>query len=235
MAGRASAYFAFAAVVVAAEDEPAMRAAMSDLRRDFNVPNGKPLHWKDHVKTFPRRQHCVRKLAGLPLVINYVAVEKAAIPANAGMRADQTKFYNFAAGMVLERILLTAKHWSGGSRDVKVRFGMVRGFDHRETSDYFKLKPQSSPSWVPWRLQRGAVEFDAQAHYDGLQAADVYAGILHAAIVKDAYGGYEESHLMSVRSQIRRSQAGDSWGYGFKWLGNDSTVKGLPWWPTTGL
>ena len=35
----------------------------------------------------------------------YVVVEKAGIHANAGMRTDQKLFYNFAAGMVLERVL----------------------------------------------------------------------------------------------------------------------------------
>jgi hypothetical protein len=55
--GKSSPFFAFAALLVADEDEPPLRAAVSKLRRDLGVPVGKPLHWKDHVKTFPRRQH----------------------------------------------------------------------------------------------------------------------------------------------------------------------------------
>lgn len=63
--GVSSPFFAFAAVLVADEDEPGLRAAMSQLRRDLTVPAGKALHWKDHVKTYSRRQHVARTLARL--------------------------------------------------------------------------------------------------------------------------------------------------------------------------
>ncbi|MEU8522347.1 DUF3800 domain-containing protein [Streptomyces sp. NPDC048577] len=98
----ASPYFSFAALVIADEQEAQMRAAMSQLRRDLKVPPGKALHWKDHVKVYPRRQYVAGTLAQLQDVkIVYVVVEKAAIPAHAGMRRDQVIFYNFAAGIAL--------------------------------------------------------------------------------------------------------------------------------------
>lgn len=234
MSGRASDYFAFAAVVVADEDEGPMRAAMSQLRRDFNTPSRKPLHWKDHVKTFARRQRVAATLATLPLTLNYVAVEKSAIPASANMRGDQAKFYNFAAGIVMERVLLTARDWHGGRRDVIVTFGHVRGFNHQETRDYFDIKKSRDPGWLAWsRLRR--VSFDAQSHWDGLQAADQYAGMFSAAICPDQWGGHEHQHLLTIRHQIRRNKQGTSDGFGFKWLGNPGTVTALPWWPPQGL
>ncbi|HWF21394.1 MAG TPA: hypothetical protein VG226_04560, partial [Acidimicrobiales bacterium] len=67
------------------------------------------------------------------LMIVYVVVEKAAIPATSGMYTDHVLFYNFAACMAMERILLAARDWQGGTRDVIVRFGHVRGFDHSQT------------------------------------------------------------------------------------------------------
>jgi hypothetical protein len=45
-----SPFFAFAAVLVADEADPGLRAVMSQLRRDLTVPPGKALHWKEHVK-----------------------------------------------------------------------------------------------------------------------------------------------------------------------------------------
>jgi hypothetical protein len=234
MKGKASDYFAFAGIVVSDEDEPAMRAAMSQLRRDFGTPAGRPLHWKDHVKTHDRRQHAAAVLAKLPLTINYVAVEKSAIPATANIRGDQAKFYNYAAGILMERLLLTARHWPGGQRDLVATFGHVRGFRHQETQDYFALKRDLDPAWVPWaRLRR--VSFDAQVLWDGLQAADQYAGMLSAAICPDRWGGYEHHHFMAIRHQIRRDSNGKCDGYGFKWLGNQATVTTLPWWPANGL
>src|ERR1700760_1457564 len=61
--GGSSPFFVFAAVLVPDEDESGLRAAVSQLRRDMTVPAGKALHWKDHVKTFSRRQHVARTLA----------------------------------------------------------------------------------------------------------------------------------------------------------------------------
>jgi hypothetical protein len=233
--GMSSPFFAFAAVLVADEDEPALRTAMAKLRRDLTVPVGKALHWKDHVKTYPRRQHVACTMAAVPsLMVVYVIVEKAAIPAGSGMYSDHVLFYNFAACMTMERILFAARDWDGGSRDVIVRFGHVKGFDHSRTTGYFDRKAKSD-QWVPWERLLGSVHFDDQAKWDGLQAADQYAGMLNAALRPDQFGGYEESHLLRIRHQIRRDDAGRSWGWGFKVLGNTATLTSLPWWSAQGL
>ena len=115
-----------------------------------------------------------------------------------------------------------------------VRFGHVRGFDHTETTNYFGLK-RSLMGWLPWERLQGQVHFDDQAAWDGLQAADQYAGMLNVAIRSDPFGGYDEHHLMRVRHQVDRSPRGQSWGWGFKVLGNEATFRSLPWWPTEGL
>ncbi|MFB6479494.1 DUF3800 domain-containing protein [Streptomyces virginiae] len=231
-----SPFFAFAAVVTPDEAEADLRAAMSSLRRDLKVPAGKALHWNQHVKTHARRQYVAGVLAQLADVqLIYVIVEKAAIPASAEMRRDHAVFYNYAAGIVMERILLSAGNWPGGSRNVVTRFGHVRGFDHRKTEAYFQIKKTLPGTFVPWGLISGRVHFDDQAAWDGLQAADQYAGMLWAALKADEFGGYDESHLMKIRHQIRRDAAGRSRNYGFKILGNEATFTGLPWWPQGGL
>ncbi|GAA5143257.1 hypothetical protein GCM10023340_08240 [Nocardioides marinquilinus] len=232
VSGKSSPYFAFACVLVGDEDEAPMRAALSQLRRDLNVPVGRPLHWKDHVKTFSRRQHVTDVLTAVPRIrLNYVVVEKAAIPAGAGMRTDQAVFYNFAAALCMERILLAAGGWPGGQRDVVVRFGHVRGFNHQTTRDYLDHRARrQDPSWVPWRLRRGDVHFNDQTSFDGLQCADAFAGMLSAALRPDQFGNYEPHHLVRTRPLIREYR-GRCWGTGFKWLGNEATIRGMPWWP----
>jgi hypothetical protein len=230
-----SRFFAFAAVIVADEDEPALRAVMARLRSDLTVPPGKALHWKDHVKTFSRRQHVAQSLSHVPgVMVVYVVVEKAAIPTDSGMYSDHVLFYNFAACMTMERILLAARDWHDGTRDAVVRFGHVRGFNHKTTSAYFDLKARTDP-WVPWERLHGSVHFDDQAKWDGLQAADQYAGMLNVALRADRFGGHEESHLLRISHQIRRDSSGRSWGWGFKVLGNTATFTSLPWWPASGL
>jgi hypothetical protein len=169
------------------------------------------------------------------VVLIYVLVEKAAIPASAGMRSDQAVFYNYAACMVLERVLLAAGDWPGGPRDAVVLFGHVRGFDHRDTTNYFDLRARrNAPSWVPWHLLRGQVRFDGPAKWDGLQAADQFAGILNVAIRQDQFGNYEPHHFLLAVPQIRQVN-GKRWGYGFKLLGNAQTLRALPWWPRAGI
>jgi hypothetical protein len=232
---KSSPFFAFAAVLVADEDEAALRAVMSRLRRDFNVPPGKALHWNQHVKTYQRRQHVATQLAATAgLTISYVIVEKTAIPVGSGMYSDHELFYNYAALIMMERLLLAARDWAGGSRDLIVRFGHVRGFDHTSTQRYFLLKA-ATPSWVPWNRLHGSTHFSDQSSWDGLQAADQYAGILNVAVTEDEFGGYQEAHLMRVRRQLRRDSQGRSRGWGFKVLGNEATFTSVPWWPQGGL
>jgi hypothetical protein len=232
---KSSPFFAFAAVLVADEDEPQLRAAMSGLRRDLKTPPGKALHWKEHVKTYARRQRVCTVLAAVPrLMVIYVVVEKTAIPVSSGMYSDQQLFYNYAACLITERVLLAARERPGGARQVAVRFGHVKGFDHSTTASYFALKA-SRPDWVPWDLLHGTVKFSDQAQWDGLQAADQYAGMLNVAVTADQFGGYQEAHLMRIRHQLRRNPGGVSRGFGFKVLGNEATFTSLPWWPQGGL
>ena len=75
--GKSSAFFAFAAVLVADEDEGDLRAVMPKLRRNLSVPAGKALHWNQYVKTFSRRQHVATELATTPgVTIIYVIVRR---------------------------------------------------------------------------------------------------------------------------------------------------------------
>lgn len=231
-----SPYFAFACVLVADEDDAALRAVVDKLRVDFGVTGG-VLHWKDHIKKFERRQHARTMLAALDLRVVYVLVEKAAIPPGSGMLTDTAVFYNYAAGFVVERAVLTAKEWPGGPRDVVVRFAHVAGFDHNLTHDYIDIKKAQGPGWMPWHLLSGGrIIVEGQGLRDGLQAADAYAGMLHAALRRDPFGGYEPHHFLDVRHQLRRRPGKPTaWACGFKFLGNEATLTSLPWWPPEGL
>lgn len=233
--GLSSRFFSFAAVLIADEDEPGLRTAMARLRKDLTVPPGKALHWREHAKTYARRQHVATSLAHVPgVMIIYAVVEKAAIPPTYVMHSDHELFYNFAACITMERMLRAARDWNRGPRNVVVRFGHVKGFDHRTTTEFFAKKAEGQHG-IPWNRLHGVVHFDNQAQWDGLQAADQYAGMLNSAIRADPFGGYEEPHLLRVRHQIRRDDSGRSWSWGFKVLGNPSTFTSLPWWPREGL
>lgn len=232
---KASPFFAFSCVLVADEDEPILLDATRDLRSRLSIPANKALHWNEHAKTFARRQHIASTLGALPThMVVHVVVEKAGIPAHSGMRRDHRLFYNFAAGMVLERVLLAARDWPGGARPALVRFGHVRGFDHDLTRDYIAYRRAANdPHWVPWR-QLHSLHFDGQNNYLGLQVADQYAGMLSHAFRPDEFGQYEASHFISTAHQLR-SVNGRVLNYGLKWLGLPSTLAALPWWASLDL
>ncbi len=229
-----SPFFAMAGVVVAVEDEPALRQTVRQLRADLKVPATKPMHWREHVKTFERRQHVAACLVRHPIVVNYVVFEKAAIPQNAYLRRDQMVFYNYAAKLMLQRLLLTAEAWPSGPGRLTATFGHVRGFDHANTRAYLRTIA-ARERWRPyWQLLDGIVQWADSRTYDGLQVADQYAGMLSVALRADQFGGFDPHHLLAVRHQIRRD-GGRSWGAGFKVLAQRDAMESYPWWPSTGL
>ena len=222
-----------AGVVIADEDEPLLRTAVDACRSRLNVPPSRALHWNDHVKACPRRQYVTTQLAAVPITVNFVIFEKASIPPSARLAVDHVAFYNYVAGLMLERVVLTARYWPGGARDVTAHYGHVRGFDHADTANYFALKQASGGPWPPWHLLR-KVQFTGMAAYHELQAADQYAGMLNAALCKDNYGGYEPQHLLQIRHQVRRRH-GVALDIGFKTMTFPTTMTSYPWWPAEGI
>ncbi|WP_328327976.1 DUF3800 domain-containing protein [Kribbella sp. NBC_00382] len=233
--GKASRYFAMVAVVIGDEDDPSLRRAIEACRQRLSVPVGKPLHWTEHVKRFPRRQFVAGRLAAVEgVVVNFVLVEKAALSAGDPMRGDQVAFYNYVAGLILEGILLTANAWPGGRRDVVVTFGHVRGFPHEHTLAYFEKLRAGAVDAELWELLCSKPRFLGAGQLDGLQAADQYAGMLRAALEADEFGGFEHHHLLAIRHQIRRCE-GESWGHGLRVIAVPGLMEAYPWWPGEGL
>jgi hypothetical protein len=233
LSAKSSRYFGMVAVVIADEDDPGLRRAIAHCRHRLSVPAGKPLHWTEHVKRFPRRQFVAAQLAAVPgAVLNYVLVEKAAVGLVDEVISDQVAFYNYVAGRTLGQVLHTAGDWPDGRRDVVIDFGHVRGFPHEETVAWFEKLRASDVDSAPWDLLRGRPSFLGPGQLDGLQAADQYAGMLRAALEPDEFGGYEEHHLMAVRHQIRRTDDGSD---GFQAVAEPGTLESCPWWPASGI
>jgi hypothetical protein len=232
-----SRFFSLAAVVVADESLKAMNDALLAARAKLSVPTGKPFHWVSHAKTFDRRQCVTSFLSCLDVTVLYVVMEKASLPDSSVMRTDRAKFYNYTAGLMMERVLLAADGWPEGPRDVHVKFGHVRGHDHLTTVEYFGRKQVSAPGYIkiPWvRLGSPPKFLDAGASL-GLQAADAYAGMLSLALYPNSYGGYQSHHLLEIRHQLRRDPAGRSASWGFKTMTLPATMQTFPWWPVGGL
>lgn len=228
---KSSPYFIMGAVTVEEATRVDLAKAVASIKERFTIPLTKPLHWTDHCRTFARRQFVARSFAAIPGVqVNYVIFKKTTIPAASGLGTDHRKFYNYAAGVLLDRVLLGATYWPGGRQPVRPFFGHVRGFDHSETLAYLE-RHAARHSFADRTLLAAPPKFIATAQNSGVQAADQYVGMLRDAICVDEFGGYEEQHLMLVRHQIRRGPGNEAINYGIKAFAEPGFPVNLPWWP----
>lgn len=227
---KSSPFFGMAAVVVDAAAETAARAALRALRADFKVPDGKPLHAKEHIKTHDRRVHAAKALAAVPgLKVIYVAADKAALRPGS-YRDDVTLFYNFMAYSTLQRILWLSRRWSGTTHRVGVHFGHVAHHPHHDTHAYFQIKSGQDRS-VPFHLIDHLDWYDARK-FEMSQVADVYGIFLKAALWPNDFGNVESAYLRTIWHQIRQD-TGCPISLGFRYSPSDDLARALPWWPCT--
>ena len=200
----ASPIFGMAAVIVDDGAAQELRNVVLQLRADFKVPMGEVLSWKNYVKTHDRRRHAAQALAAVEgLHVCYVYVDKGALRPGAYGGSVQT-MYNYVAGKLLKNALWAARNAFGASSDVWVRYGHVRGHDHRTTDQYLRQRilPESR---VPDDMLRGLTWVSAD-RYSESQAADLFGGFLKSALWPSGeFELVEPAYLLTVWSRIRNS------------------------------
>ena len=231
---KASPLFGFCAVVVPDHHDLDLRQAIQRLRHDFGL-NGSALHWVEHLRLrhHDRRRHAAKVLGTVPeLKLIFALIDKANVPTHSGMRTDIAKTYNYATRMLFERLALTASHWPGGSHRAIVKVAHARGHDHMATINYIRNICPLAPSnfVVPWHLVTPSITVGGAGSYDGLQAADVYAGMLNAAITADRFGNCSPEYLLGCAHQLRRGPSGKLLNYGIKVLGDPAIITAQSWW-----
>ena len=125
----------------------------------------------------------------------------------------------------MERIL---KHSEDLNTNVCVWFGQVRGLNHATTLDYFQNREWKLGRYDKLACQPKWIPADKNS---GIQLADLYAGILGAAMREDNFGDYEPSYLEKIKHQIRKSDKGIICGYGIRALSKDNNPQSFKWWP----
>ncbi|MEV8398866.1 DUF3800 domain-containing protein [Streptomyces niveus] len=233
---RSSPFFAMTALMVPAEDDWTVRYAAAGLRNVIHGEEGdraKPLHWVDHFKRkhADRRLMAATALAGMPSArVTHVIVPKDAARTAPGL-ADRDRFYNYTTRLLLERVAYAAKGWQGGPRLAIVRLGHVRGMDHATTAGYLNFVRQGQiETWgVPWQYIKWPPVWMG-TDWDGIQLADLHAGLLNCALSGDPADEACASNLLLCKHQLYRRN-GRLLGYGVKVLGRDSSiVTGRAWW-----
>lgn len=200
----ASPIFGMAAVVVDDHSAAALRLAVKQLRRDFEVPHDKVMSWKNYAKNRDRRKRAAEVLGAVPgLRVCYVYAIKSELSRNS-YRGDPHRFYNYVAYKTYKSTLWAARNWKGTSGRVWTRFGHVLHHDHTTTASYIAREAPAGPR-VPHHMEQG-IKWVSSDRYLESQAADLYGGFLKSAIWPDGAFGYTEpSYLLSIWHQIRNS------------------------------
>lgn len=230
---RSSPIFGMSAVMVDDAAEQDARLALRQLRADFHTPPGRPLSWKDDIKTHQeRRAHAASVLAGVSgLRVVHVVVSKDRLAAGSYVD-DVTLMYNVVAYSLLQRILWASRNWPGGARGVDVRFGHVKAHDHTDTHRYFQIKKGQDAPKTPFGLMTELAWVPA-TKYEMSQVADLYAGFLKAAFWPSIWGDVDGVHLVRTWPQIRKVN-GCVMTLGMQARPDSNWAKGMPWWPCPG-
>ena len=221
------------AVMVPAEAVDDLKVVVGGLRNVINTT--KPLHWVDHFT--PKPQHAARRSLASRLVaaipgakVVYVVAHKSTLIASQSLRADRDLFYNYVTKLLLERVAFAAERWDGGSRLAIVRLGDVKNMDHVESLRYLNVVRESGRTRAPFKFIMWPPRWYGPDRFDGLQLADLYAGMLLCALRGDPADPGCAAYLLEHRHQIRRSPSGDIFGWGIKLFGDARYLKGRAWW-----
>lgn len=237
LAQNSSKFFAMTALVIPSEDDWTVRYTAGGLRHMIHSsrPNTTtPLHWVDHFKAKhpERRLRAAIALAQMPSAkVIHVIAPKDSVRAYPGL-ADGARFYNYTTRLLLERVAYTAKQWPGNPRLAIVRLGAVKGMDHKETADYLDgVRQGRVENWgVPWQHIKWPPKWSG-TDWDGVQLADIHAGLLSTALAGDKDDDACAENLLLCKHQLYRSPGGSLLGYGVKVIGGSSSfVTGRTWW-----
>jgi hypothetical protein len=233
-----SPFFAMTALIVPAEEEWNIKVTAGGLRALVHTGRPqdvlKPIHWVEHFKAkhHDRRQHAALALARMPdAMVIHVIAHKDTVNQDAGMRRDGGLFYNYTTRLLLERVAYAAQGWRGGSRLAIVRLGTVKHMDHSSSESHLDWVRQGNCSnyGVPWGHIKWPPTWQ-NTQRDGIQLADIHAGLLNAALSAKPDDAVPVRNLLLCRHQLRRSWDGQVLGYGVKVIGDPAFVTGRSWW-----
>jgi len=217
---KSSEYFAMAAVIFPGSAQQSVKDCIAGIKTKLGIPLKTPLHWRKHCRQHEYRKYVTGEIAKLEgVTVIFVISDKKTAP------DDHEKFYNIVAAYAMERIL---KYAETSGKKASVRFGHVKGFNHSTTLDFFKKRDWRLGDYGSLAEQPKWISADSNS---GIQLADIYAGILGAAMIADKFGSYEAGYLEKIKGQIRKSKSGKIDGYGIKAISADNDPKSFKWWP----
>lgn len=234
-----SPFFAMTALLVPQEEEWHVKLVAGGLRAIVHSGQPqdqlKPIHWVEHFKAkhTERRRHAAVALSRMPDVkVIHVIAHKDTVNEDWVMRKDGGLFYNFATRLLLERVAQSAKWWPGGKRLAIVRLAQVKHMDHSSSESHLDYVRNGGCETynVPWQLIKWPPTWH-NTQRDGIQLADIHAGLLGTALSGDPDDLDCARNLLLCRHQLRRRRDGQVLGYGVKVIGKAGFVTSRAWYP----
>ncbi|SDE45956.1 hypothetical protein SAMN04489747_3474 [Auraticoccus monumenti] len=214
------------AVLVAQEYEDQLRIVMGGCRGMWQVKG--QLHWVKHLKAkqIGRRRVLVDHLARLPSIqVIHVVVDKTQIRPGAQMARAGDVAYNYITMLLTERIAQAAASWPGGERVARIYFGVVGGVDHVQTQSYLHHTACRDRRGTPYSNIEWPQRWRQTADIDGLQAADMYCGMMSSALIRDDY-----EWVQATSHQLVRGRWGSAADLGLKFFPASARVRHQTWW-----
>ncbi|GHI04602.1 hypothetical protein Scel_29230 [Streptomyces cellostaticus] len=234
-----SPFFAMTALIVPQEEEWFVKVTAGGLRSVVHSgppeARHKPLHWVEHFKAKrpERRRQAALALSRMrSVMVIHVIAHKETMHKDWGMSQSKELFYNYTTRLLLERVALAAREWPGGRRLAVVRLGAVKHMNHSTSESHldYVRRGNCETYQVPWSLIKWPPTWESTER-DGIQLADLHAGLLNAALSGDPRDTSCAENLLLCKHQLRRSYDGRIMGRGVKVIGDDSFVTGRIWWP----
>jgi hypothetical protein len=135
--------------------------------------------------------------------------------------------YNFLVRLLLERISwLMDRRRPRGRADVHLAH--VRRFKYEQFHQYLTLLGGRRTD-IRWEGIALPPKIEAAQTTRGLQAADILAGSVFAAVRPDRHGDHEAAYLRRVAPRLWTSPSGKLESYGLKFLGRAGCTKPYTW------
>jgi len=223
---KSSDIFVLSAIIVRDRDLAQIEAALSRIKRTLGKPDHATLHWAENIKDHSQRKLVAREIGGLPISITNVIVMKRHVDPETTRLNDATSMYNYAVRRLVERLSFYMQKRGG---EAVVTFAHVRRFPYQKLHDYLD-RLRASDTYIRWNLFTGKPKIDQPNRVPGLQAADLVAGCLWAALTTDRYGAYETAYLREIYKLLFIGPNRKITSYGMNIVGEDGAMDHFPWW-----
>ncbi len=159
--------------------------------------------------------------------INIVVCKLSYDEAPTSFISDPIAQYNFCVRLLLERVswLMERQQPRGVAQ---IHLAHVRRFKYDRLHSYLE-DLQKQRTRIAWEALSLPPKIEAAQAIRGLQAADILAGTVYAAVRTDRHGEYEPEYLRRVAPRLWTGPTGKLETYGLKFLGRPGCTEPFAW------